>query len=102
MYHVLWPEGLPQETYCTTSEWKARWHLFKMQGYYNLPWNWSKARRMRWARAEDGYPIASYVEQSLEKSGATPPPGGWSKPSPLPPDVETGWGEVFINTFSVI
>lgn len=76
MNHAIWPEGQPEQSFGTKSGLKAVLHLLMMQ-FVQLS-KFSKARRMRHAISQ-GVISPFYLEESMRKAGATPPPGGWQE-----------------------
>lgn len=104
MRHAIWPEGLPQNAYHTTSGFRAFVEFTRQQFAWMLPL--PQARRIRHARSEGGAIDPTWAETALQEAGAIPPPGGWSNgpPGPRPKNEDSGRPviEAHVHTHSVL
>lgn len=95
MNHLIWPEGLPEEAWATTSSYRAWFYVAAMQ-IIQLA-KLASARRMRWATCFEAVDPAD-AEEMLRQAGAIAPPGGWHEPS----EISYVPADIHISTLSIV
>lgn len=85
LHHVVWPEGLPDEAFFTTSWWRMQLRFARLQFRYLLRLH--DARRIRHALSWSAYVKPREAEARIELLGGIAPRQGWPRPAADPSDI---------------